>query len=156
MLRRLVALSSIALAATLSSCASDDPKVERRGGELPPDDSEAWCTRGLGEPVPFCDVMTILRAKCQMCHQDPPLYAAPVAFMTYEDTQQEYYDHERHFPEIMIKAVETDFMPFLGLNGMEGGPPEPAQPLTPEEKTTLLTWLKQCAPPTGGTDCPIE
>jgi hypothetical protein len=155
LLRRFFALSSLLVATSLTGCASDDPEVERRGGDLPPEEgSEDWCTRGSGEPVAYCDVQAILHAKCKVCHQAPPLHGAPVPLLTYEDTQQQYYTTDRRYPEMMLKAIESDFMPLLDLNGTVNGPMPPAEPLTAAEKETLLTWLRQCAPPTGGTDCP--
>ena len=107
-----------------------------------------------GPEIAFCSALTVIRAKCQRCHQDPPQNAAPVPFLTYEDTQAPYYDTDRKFSDVMLSAVEKDFMPYIALN--EGDDPimPPVEPLTPEEKATLLGWLKQGALPLGGTDCP--
>ena len=148
-------------------CSDSDTTLERRGGPLPeeatggadtspPGDPPEEATGGAdtGPPVSFCEALTVLRAKCQRCHQDPPQNGAPVPFLTYEDTQARYYTTTKKFSDAMPLAVEQDFMPYVLLN--ETDPPimPPVEPLTPEEKTTLLEWLKQGALPVGGTDCP--
>lgn len=107
-----------------------------------------------GGPVPFCEALTVVRAKCQRCHGDPLQNAAPVPLLTYEDTQAPYFDTDKKVAEVMLSMVEDDVMPFVALN--DGPTPimPPVQPLTAEEKATLFGWLKQGALPEGGTDCP--
>jgi hypothetical protein len=136
------------LALTLS-CSASDTSLRRRGGPLP---EEAG--GDAGPTVPFCDALTVIVAKCQRCHQDPPKNQAPVPFRTYEDTQARYYATEMKFSDVMLSAVEQDFMPYVALN--DGANPiiPPVEPLTAAEKATLLGWLKQGALPAGGTDCP--
>lgn len=152
---RMVMLASLAS----SGCGSDDPVVVRRGGELPDTNGtggEGAAAGGAdsGAEVAFCDALEVMRAKCQRCHGDPLENAAPVPFLTYEDTQARYYDTERKFSDVMPSVVERDIMPYVSLN--DGPTPimPPVEPLTVEEKATLLAWLKQGALPAGGTDCP--
>lgn len=105
------------------------------------------------DAVPFCDALAVIVAKCQRCHQDPPKNGAPVPFLTYEDTQAPYGTSEFKYSDAMLGAVEKDQMPFLAANNPPLNLMPPVEPLTAEEKDTLLTWLKQGAKPVGGTDC---
>lgn len=54
----------------------------------------------------------------------------------------------------MLDAVAKDFMPFVALNEPPTNLMPPVEPLTVDEKATLLGWLEQGALPEGGTDCP--
>jgi hypothetical protein len=45
-------------------------------------------------------------------------------------------------------------MPYVALNDPPTSLMPPVEPLTAEEKATLLAWLEQGAEPEGGTDCP--
>lgn len=158
-----VSILRFVLLASLASlgCESSEPDVERRGGEIPDTGGtgggSAAPTGGsdAGGPVPFCQALVVIRAKCQRCHGEPLQNAAPVPFLTYEDTQAQYYDEaDKKFSAVMLSVVERDVMPYVSLN--EGPTPimPPVEPLTAEEKATLLGWLKQGALPEGGTDCP--
>jgi hypothetical protein len=84
-----------------------------------------------------CDVEKALKAKCHTCHTDPQMNGAPFSLLEYADTQVEYGQGVKIW-ERMQYMVEMDFMP-----------PEfsTTGPLTPAEKTTLLTWFSQGAPP---------
>jgi hypothetical protein len=150
------------------SCSGSDTTLERRGGPLPeeatggadtgppgdPLPEEATGGADTGPPVSFCEALTVMRAKCQRCHQDPPRNFAPVPFLTYEDTQARYYNTERKFSDAMLSAVERGIMPYVSLNDGDDPIMPPVEALTPEEKATLLGWLRQGALPVGGTDCP--
>lgn len=133
-------------------CSANDTTLERRGGPLP---GEA--TGGVdsgGTEISFCEALTVIHAKCQRCHQQPPKNGAPVPFLTYEDTQAPYYTTDMKFSDVMLGAVERGFMPYVALNDGPNPIMPPVEPLTPDEKATLLGWLKQGALPEGGTDCP--
>lgn len=154
-------LRIVLLASLLSlGCSSDDPTVERRGGELPDTSSGGGggtgATGGVdsGAEVRFCDALEVMRAKCQRCHGDPLANAAPVPFLTYQDTQVPYFDSGKTYADIMLSVVERDVMPYVSLNEGDNPIMPPVEPLTADEKTTLLGWLKQGARPAGGTDCP--
>jgi hypothetical protein len=95
-----------------------------------------------------------MRSKCQRCHTDPPVNGAPVPFLTYEDTQAQYYASDEKWSDAMVGPVTRGFMPYVALNDPPTSLMPPVEPLTDDEKTTLLTWLKQGALPEGGTDCP--
>src|SRR5437879_6001585 len=76
------------------ACASENPTLDRRGGPLP-DDGGAPASGGADgatQLVPFCDALTVVRAKCQRCHNMPPKNGAPVPFLTYEDLIAPYGD----------------------------------------------------------------
>lgn len=155
-------LRALALVAALTfGCSGSDTKLERRGGPLPVGSAVADGAGGAGgaggadsgPPVSFCEALTVIRAKCQRCHQDPPQNGAPVPFLGYEDTQAPYVDTLK-YSDIMLVAVERDFMPYVALNDRDDPIMPPVEPLTGDEKTTLLTWLEQGALPVGGSDCP--
>jgi hypothetical protein len=118
-------------------------------------DSEGTSTGGSASGgVPFCEALTVIRDKCQRCHQSPPEHGAPVPFMTYEDTQAHYYTTDRKWSDAMVGAVARDIMPDVTQNEPPLSLMPPVEPLTEDEKTTLLDWLAQGAKPEGGTDCP--
>ena len=77
----------------------------------------------------------------------PPIHDAPFPLVTYEDTQEPFSEGKLRWQR-MKEVVEIDFMPLRGLN-LE----PPVEHLTCEEKSTLMGWLEQCAPPEGGTEC---
>jgi hypothetical protein len=79
---------------------------------------------------------------------------APVAFLDVEDFQAPYYETEFSWREVAIDRVERDVMPYVALNGGPMPVMPPVEPLTVDEKATLLGWLQQGALPEGGTDCP--
>jgi hypothetical protein len=156
---------ALLLASVVSlGCSSDDPSVERRGGPLPtpnPDGSAGETSVGVAgsggtsaESIPFCDALAVIRAKCQRCHQAPPLHGAPVPFLTYADTQAPYGTSEFKYTDVMLPAVEAGRMPSLELNGPPTNLMPPVEPLTAVEKETLVGWLRQGGLPQGGTDCP--
>ena len=132
-------------------CSSSDTTLERRGGPLPEDATEDVDS---GPPVSFCEALTVMRVKCQRCHQDPPQNFAPVPFLTYEDTQAPYYDTDRTFSDAMLSVVERGIMPYVSLNDGDDPIMPLVEPLTSAEKATLLGWLRQGALPLGGMDCP--
>ena len=133
-------------------CSDSATTLERRGGPLPQE-----ATGGVdsgGPEISFCEALTVIRAKCQRCHQEPPLNGAPVPFLTYEDTQAPYYATDMKFSDVMLGAVERGFMPYVTLNDGPSPITPPVASLTAEEKASLLGWLKQGALPAGGTACP--
>jgi hypothetical protein len=153
----------LVLSAWLAGCTVDETNLERRGGPLPQPSAEGvlmMAAAGAGgasdaaPAIPFCAALTVIRAKCQRCHQDPPQNGAPAPFLTYEDTQGQYFDSEFKFFELMLLDVDKGFMPLVALNDPPTSLMPPVEPLTADEKTTLLGWLEQGARPEGGTDCP--
>jgi hypothetical protein len=146
-------LRALAFGAALTfGCSASDTKLERRGGPLP--EGAGGASDDSAPPVSFCQALTVIRAKCQRCHQDPPQNGAPVPFLEYEDTQAPYVDDTLKYSDVMLLAVERDFMPYIALNDGDDPIMPPVEALTGDEKATLLGWLKQGANPEGGTDCP--
>jgi hypothetical protein len=135
-----------------SSCSTHDPDRTRIGGPVPEyDGGDADSTVDPNAPlVTWCEALTVLRAKCHRCHQDPQLNGAPFSLLTYDDTQVISGSKKQPRWQRMKNAVETDFMPATFIKDLD----PPVEPLTAEEKQTLLTWFAQGAQPLGGLDCP--
>jgi hypothetical protein len=132
---------------TVAGCASDPGPNGNSGGS------------GVGGAptsggVAFCAALTVIRSKCQRCHQSPPQHGAPTPLLTYEDTQARYYTTDQKWSDAMAGAVARGTMPDLAQNDPPTSLMPPIEPLTDEEKATLLDWLEQGALPEGGTDCP--
>lgn len=120
-----------------------------------PSDSGGTSAGGSGSGgVAFCEALTVIRDKCQRCHQSPPEHGAPVPLLTYEDTQAQYYTTERQWSDAILEAVERGSMPDLAQNDPPASLMPPVEPLTSDEEATLLDWLAQGAKPEGGTNCP--
>jgi hypothetical protein len=90
----------------------------------------------VGEFIP-CDVEAVLKAKCHVCHTDPPLMCAPRPLLTYQNIAP-----VRMLMEMYLKI---DFMPYVPPGA--AGPPN--GPLSPAQKATLLDWLAK-----GGLPAP--
>lgn len=145
-------------------CGSDDPVVDRRGGDLPSDagsggkasggSGNEGASAGAGDAVPYCDVLPIVQAKCQRCHGDPLTNSAPIAFLSYQDFQSQYYTTDETWREVAIRAVGRDIMPYTALNDPPTSLMPPVEALTADEKKTLIAWLEQGAEPEGGAECP--
>ena len=103
----------------------------------------AWCARSAGEPSAFA-----VMAVCRRCHQDPPLQFAPFPLLTWDDTQQPFGITGRLRHQRMFEVVRDDVMPFRFSTIAP-----PVEPLSPDDKATLLNWLAQGAQPLGGRDC---
>jgi hypothetical protein len=139
----------------LVACNDHEPELERQGPPLPDSGPPSACpSDGAGGeggvptvPVRFCQAEIVLRTVCQRCHQDPPLHGAPFPLVTYEDTQEPFSTDMLRWQR-MEEVVRSDFMPLRGLNL-----DPPVELLTCEEKSTLMGWFEQCAPPEGGTEC---
>lgn len=134
------------------ACGADPDGVH--DGEPAPGASGSGSEGGgsSGDAVPFCAALQVVRDKCQRCHSDPPANGAPVPLLTYEDFQRPY-GAEKYW-QAAAEAVERDVMPYLALNEPPTSLSPPVEPLTKDEKTTLLGWLERGAQPEGGTDCP--
>lgn len=152
-------------------CSEGDYTMDRRGGPYPADpiadpplggSGGAAAGRGGGDAaggapealVPFCDALAVVRAKCQRCHSNPTQNGAPVPFVTFEDFHAFYGMSELQWFERAAQVVESDYMPYVELNLPPVSLMPPVEPLTPDEKATLMGWFAQGAQPEGGTDCP--
>jgi uncharacterized membrane protein len=110
-----------------------------------PGELEVNATDGQSEHSAFCDARAVVAAKCTRCHADPPVNGAPFSLVTYDDMtapSPSSKNPERTRADRMLAAVESGFMPFVSLRVEP-----PVEPLTCEEKATLLAWLRDGAPP---------
>ena len=112
---------------------------------IQPGELEVYAADGQSEHSAFCDARAVVAAKCTRCHADPPVNGAPFSLVTYEDMlapSPSSKNAERTRADRMLAAVESGFMPFVSLRVEP-----PVEPLTCEEKATLLAWLRDGAPP---------
>jgi len=108
-----------------------------------------------GAPVPFCSAFEVVKAKCQRCHGETLEFGAPVPFLGVDDFHRPYGSSSVvQYWDVAIDQVESDSMPYVGVNEPPTSAMPPVEALTSEEKTTLLGWLRQGATAEGGTDCP--
>lgn len=127
------------------ACSSD--------GSTDPNDPSGGGTGGGGQPIPGC-VLQVIQDKCQRCHGDPLQHGAPVAFFTVDDFQARYFESDSKWWQIAASQVEDDSMPFTALNTLPEPIMPPVEPLTADEKATLLGWLKAGAMPDDDDACP--
>ena len=136
------------------------PDLTAGSGELPPDAGSAGASEGGAAgsdgapPVAFCDAYAIINCVCQQCHQNPPRNGAPIPLLTYEDTQAPFplETSSRRVWQTMQTVIGNDFMPYRGNAKVM----PPVQPLSAEQKRTLLTWLTEGARDEGGRDCSMK
>ncbi|HEX6274157.1 MAG TPA: hypothetical protein VFZ53_14010 [Polyangiaceae bacterium] len=151
-------LAGLVWLVVLGACSVHEPELERRGGPVPDSGTTpkppSCASDGAGgeggvpaTPIRFCQAERVLRESCQRCHQDPPVHGAPFALVTYADTQQPFFGEQLRW-ERMREVVEADIMPPLRTRL-----DPPVEPLSCEQKATLLGWLRQCATAEGGMDC---
>jgi len=100
-------------------------------------------------PSGFCDAAAVVAAKCVRCHSEPPAHGAPFSLDGYDamtEPSPTAGDPERTRADRMRAAVESGEMPYVALDL-----DPPVEPLSCEERTTLLTWLDAgAAPPADG------
>jgi hypothetical protein len=84
-----------------------------------------------------CDVVAVLKAKCQTCHSNPPQNDAPVPLVSYADVQGK----ASQIAEFI--DAQVDYMP-----------PPGAPNLTSPERTTLLNYIGAGLPSAGAVSCP--
>ena len=105
------------------------------------------------EPVAWCEAYKVINCVCQQCHQRPTVHGAAMPLMTYEDTQAPFPQptSKTLVWQAMQRAVSTRTMPFTGDSSVM----PPVEPLSDEQRNTLLTWLAQGALAPRGTVCPM-
>ena len=175
-MHRAAAIGTSVMLLLAASCSEGDYELERRGGPFPaapatdpPSTTGGSPTEGDGGApgggnngdggadsealIPFCDALTVVRAKCQRCHTDPTENGAPVPFLTFEDFHAIYFADVKWWQRA-VQVVESDYMPYVALNDPPTSLMPPVEPLTEDEKATLMGWFMQGALPEGGTECP--
>jgi hypothetical protein len=153
---------ALASAVALTACAEDrvldgdvpgtaDGAVDMDAG--PSDDPDANLGpvtdggRGsTGDTALPCDVQEVLHEACGGCHGSTPRWGAPMALVTWEDTQQAAMsDPERTVHELMKERLNDASDPM---------PPAAHDQMTAEEKALLNAWLDGGAPAaTEGEAC---
>lgn len=149
-LRRAI-LGCVFLGSALAvACSSDNPTDpnEPSGGA-----GTSGGGGGPGQAIPGC-VLQVIQDKCQRCHGEPLQHGAPVAFLTVSDFQARYFDSDSKWWQVAAQQVESDAMPFVVLNTLPEPIMPPVEPLTADEKATLLAWLKAGAMANDDTSCP--
>jgi hypothetical protein len=93
-------------------------------------------------PTFYADVLPILRANCQVCHQSGEVrtggMVAPMALETYEQT--------RPWARMIARVVTDGRMPPWSADVQHKGTFEDERYLTEAEKKTLVTWAGSGAP----------
>ncbi|MEP7048891.1 MAG: hypothetical protein ABJB12_00995, partial [Pseudomonadota bacterium] len=109
----------------------------------------------IAPPVTWCAAYQVIACVCQQCHQNPPVHQAPFPIVTYADTQLPYpsASSKKKLWQQMQSVVTSGYMPYLGLEDPPVEPP--VQPLSGENKATLLTWFAEGAHDEGGQACPV-
>lgn len=141
----------LVLVAPLAACSEHEPELGHIGGagSSGAGDGGSVCAPGpsVAAPAYPCEIFDILSRRCHRCHTDPPQNGAPFPLLTWEDTQEEYFGGKQRW-QFMKNAIKSDFMPLTAL-----ALDPPVQPLTAEEKATLLEWV-ECARPVEKVACP--
>lgn len=152
--RSLGEIAGLFVALVIGCGGNPDSTTPSSGADAGASNAGGSAGGGTGTAVAFCDALAVIRAKCQRCHGEPLQHGAPVAFLSYEDTQAPYFTTDKQWWEVMLADVTKDLMPYVALNDPPTSVKPPVEPLTAAEKATLLGWLQQGALPEGGTDCP--
>lgn len=118
------------------------------------------CGSAVSEPAPgtdthvshidsgeFCAAFQVIEHKCVRCHSDPPAHGAPFALDSYEATQVPSHDGKTVRADRMGEVIESGFMPYVSLRL-----DPPVEPLSCEEKATILDWIDRGAAPPPDDD----
>lgn len=124
------------------SCEKTTPPATETAAPAPdapqPATPLAWLGRTSANSGLPCAVEGVLSQSCRRCHWDPQENDAPFPLRTWEDTRAVRSGKEIHV--LMMQMVDADLMPPLDALV------EPkVEPLTAQQKTVLLDWLRQGA-----------
>jgi len=113
------------------------------------------CSSGVQEQAPtsdthvsqaeaggFCDAFAVMEQKCLHCHGNPTANGAPFRLDSYEATQVRSRDGKSVRSDRMRAVIASGYMPPVKLSV-----DPPVEPLSCEERATLLAWLDDGAPP---------
>lgn len=132
------------MAARLTSASGEMPPPSQP--QLSPTDIDmirAWSGKGavMGTPVAEVtwhdDVEPIVREACQFCHQDPPVFTAPMPLVTIDDLRATNGAGVPYYEAVAFRIqAPSGRMP----------PPTHSRQLTPEEIMTITMWAEAGAP----------
>lgn len=95
---------------------------------------------GMTGTGPLCDVLALLRQKCQSCHSSPPAAGIPMALASYADLVA---------PSPADPSVSTAEMSIQRMQGMGARmPPPPGTPATAADVQVLQGWIDAGEPST--------
>jgi uncharacterized membrane protein len=129
---------------SIAACSSSGGKaIQQDAGPMTCSDA------GTGTNFP-CNVAPIIKNKCQRCHDTQTALTAclaanscvqgPFPLTTWADTRRHLGPTSRVI-DFMASVIETDVMPY-----QTDAISPPVEKLTADEKATLLSWAKSCAP----------
>src|SRR5688572_15060842 len=132
--RTALCLGALAFAG-FTSCEDHEPVIAGNTGGMPQVDGGE--PLGRTDPVPWCDVNTVLECKCRRCHTDPLQNSAPFPLLTFEDTQVTPAATTRTVWQRMRSVIATDYMPPTFFDDLV---PE-VEMATDYEKATIIGWV---------------
>lgn len=129
----------------LAACSGGDSGDPGGGGG----NTTATCEDGPDTGDLPCDVADVLSARCQGCHQDPPVGGAHFPLLSYEDTHKLRGMTGKRNWQRMAEVIEPDGSPHM--------PYKDAEQLSEAQLQTLRDWFAACAAPVSeGTGCDTE
>jgi hypothetical protein len=97
-----------------------------------------------------CDIDTLVKTRCQLCHAAKPIGGAPMSLVTEQDFTQNYTVHTS--PGLVGQMMPLYQLARMRIEGTNNLPKMPqGSPLSPTDFSTLDAWLAAQAPP--GTAC---
>src|SRR5205809_6903560 len=127
---------AVMVAALAAGCASGNDSAPDGG-------APAASGSGVAARALPCDVSRVLAARCQSCHQRPPIYGAPMPLVTWADAQARSSGGSEVWQAMKAKLM-AGLMPPAGA---------PGGALSAPEKSTLMGWLDAGAPAGDGAAC---
>ncbi|MCH9684231.1 MAG: hypothetical protein K0V04_22550, partial [Deltaproteobacteria bacterium] len=132
--------------ACTADCSSDgtgddpsasDTNADPDGGSGGTDPADPM---GAGLP---CDIDDILLTHCAQCHDEPPLFGAPMALRAHSDFQMPAdSDVTRSVYEVAIERLSDPVSPM-----------PPGGDIDPDDRDALLAWLEAGAPEDPDAQC---
>jgi hypothetical protein len=102
----------------------------------------------VGGSIP-ADVQGVLKARCQLCHGNPPLAPVPTSLTSADDfVRPAKSDPSRNVAAVMIARITS-------ADPTKRMPPIPAAPLTAAETQILQAWVTAGAPLVGCVPTPV-
>jgi len=104
-----------------------------------------------GGPTFYADALPVFRDNCVECHNaNPPSVGGITAPMALDD-----YAAARRYAGRIARAVETGYMPPWGAHEQHKGTFKDERYLEPQEKETILAWVRAGAPAGDPADASV-